>query len=146
MEAKDEHVFDPQDFDGFIPKLQVVLGEGATQPHLTSGSEAHVLYAAESATVGPYQSTLVHTNIKLRLPIIDGRRTVGMIMTHTGIGDQSPVEVIPRIVEFTHHGFVPIILRNLTPSDASVAAGDIIAKLLIMPAYAAGVSVVDSLE
>lgn len=93
------------------------------------------LYSAESNTLFPGQRALYQTAVRVEIP--DG--FVGLVCPRSGLAISEGVTVLnaPGVVDSDFRGPIGVILVNLGEFAATIANGDRIAQLVVVPCWTA---------
>lgn len=99
------------------------------------------LYSVSETTLRPHEPVRVPTGIAMAIE--PGH--VGMICDRSSLGAKG-IRVLGGVVDAGYRGEVQVILINLRNEPISLAKGDKIAQMLIVPVSACGVTEVASLD
>lgn len=103
------------------------------------------LSATEAVHLEPGERALVGTGVRLALP----EGTVGMVTPRSGMAARSGLSIVnaPGIIDAGYRGEIKVCLVNLDPREpVTIAAGDRIAQLVIVPVIAAQFEPVTELD
>ncbi|GAA3746129.1 dUTP diphosphatase [Leifsonia bigeumensis] len=110
-----------------------VLFRGETIPEYAHPGDAGAdLSAAEAVDLGPGERATVRTGVSIALP--DGY--VGFVVPRSGLAARHGITIVnsPGTVDAGYRGELRVTLLNTDSSEAySVAVGDRIAQLIVMP-------------
>jgi dUTP pyrophosphatase len=107
-----------------------------TPKYATKGSSAVDLHSSEEMIISAGQRGLVHTGIKLEIPI----GYEAQIRSRSGIASKKGVFVMnaPGTIDADYRGEIGVILLNSSCEDFQIKKGDRIAQMVFAP-----VSIVD---
>lgn len=103
-----------------------------TPTYGTEYSAGADLYSAEDElTIAPHSTYLVHTGIAVEIP--DGY--CGLIFARSGLASKRGLAPANKVgvIDADYRGEVMVALHNHTASPATIAAGERIAQLAIVP-------------
>jgi dUTP pyrophosphatase len=101
------------------------------------------LPAAESVTLGPGERATVRTGLAVAIP--EGH--VGLVAPRSGLADRHGLGIVnaPGVVDAGYRGELRVILVNHGAAPVSLARGERIAQLLVVPVSAVEMVEVDEL-
>ena len=107
-----------------------------TPKYATNGSSAVDLHSSEEMIISAGQRGLVHTGIKLEIPV----GYEAQIRSRSGIASKKGVFVMnaPGTIDADYRGEIGVILLNSSCEDFQIKKGDRIAQMVFAP-----VSIVD---
>ena len=102
------------------------------------------LYARYPLELEPGQRSTVDTGIALAIP--PGH--AGLVVPRSGMASRDGIGVVngPGLIDAGYRGEIRVVLVNLGERRVSIARGDRIAQLLIVPIAAPGIEIVGSLD
>jgi len=113
-----------------VERIKKAKNNKALLPSYTHEGDAGLdLRAAEDTLLKSGQRKLVPTGIKVAIP----PGYVGLIKDRSGLAAKSGIHTLAGVVDSGYRGEVGVVLYNTSEKDFSVAGGERIAQLLIMP-------------
>lgn len=139
----------PQEMPAAAPGAElrfIRLSERATLPTRAHDSDAGLdLYAAEAASVAPGGRVSVGTGLAVQIP----EGLAGLVLPRSGLALKHGIALAnsPGLIDPGYRGEVRVLLLNTDPTLAfTVASGDRIAQLLLVPIALASPLETDSLD
>jgi dUTP pyrophosphatase len=120
------------------------LDSGLTPPTQAHPGDAGVdLMAAESLTLGPGERATVGTGVAVAIPA----GFAGLVTPRSGLAHRHGLGVVnaPGVVDSGYRGEIRVILVNHGAEAVSIARGDRIAQLLVIPVASVGFDLVTDL-
>jgi dUTP pyrophosphatase len=120
------------------------LDSGLAPPTQAHPGDAGVdLMAAESLTLGPGERATVGTGVAVAIPA----GFAGLVTPRSGLAHRHGLGVVnaPGVVDSGYRGEIRVILVNHGAEAVSIARGDRIAQLLVIPVASVGFDVVTDL-
>jgi dUTP pyrophosphatase len=130
--------------DGEPPVLIRRLDPGLPLPVRARPGDAGVdLYAAESVALGPGERATVGTGVAVAIP--EGH--AGLVAPRSGLAQRHGLGIVnaPGVVDAGYRGEIRVILVNHGTEAVSLARGERIAQLLVVPVLSAEPREVDGL-
>ena len=123
------------------------LRPGATLPtYGTEYSAGADLYAciAEAVTIGPGETVKIPTGLALELP----RNTAGLIFARSSLGTKRGLAPANKVgvIDPDYRGEVMVVLYNHGKEPQSIAPGERVAQLLVVPVFTPGFRFADELS
>ena len=123
------------------------LNDKAIVPTYGSAAAAGAdLYACEGGevTIGAGETKLIHTGIAMAIP----EGLVGLIYARSGLASKRGLAPANKVgvIDSDYRGEIMVALHNHSASSQTVAAGDRIAQLLIMPVLQVELTLADELD
>jgi len=87
------------------------------------------LYPIEPGTVPAWGSTLVHTGIKITMPI----NYYGRVASRSGLAVKNNIEVGAGVIDNDYTGEIMVLLRNFSDTEYCYPYGKAIAQLILTP-------------
>ena len=112
------------------------LSEQAVMPSFGSAFAAGAdLYAAEQVTIAPGQTALVHTGLAMEIPAGYG----GFIFARSGLATKRGLAPANKVgvIDADYRGEIMVALFNHGSEEQTVALGERVAQMVIMPFLAA---------
>jgi dUTP pyrophosphatase len=120
------------------------LDSGLAPPTQAHPGDAGVdLMAAESLTLGPGERATVGTGVAVAIPA----GFAGLVTPRSGLAHRHGLGVVnaPGVVDSGYRGEIRVILVNHGAEAVSIARGDRIAQLLVIPVASVGFDLVTDL-
>lgn len=109
--------------------MKIILDEGAKMPTRAHADDAGLdLYSRENRVVFPYSSATFDTGVHVEIP----RGYVGMIKSKSGLNVKHGL-TSEGVIDCGFKGSMRVKLYNHSSEAYTVAAGDKISQLVIMP-------------
>lgn len=121
-----------------------ILYTGQAPTHANPGDAGADLYASETVTLEPGARALVGTGTAIALP----ERTVGLVAPRSGLAAKHGITIVnaPGVIDSGYRGELKVTLLNTDAVEPyTIAAGDRIAQLLVLPIPAVEFVTVDVL-
>lgn len=123
------------------------MDENAVLPRrATEGSAGYDLYACltEPVTIGPGERAVLRTGLGVALP----ENTAGMIFTRSGLGIKHGIHVTNGVgvVDWDYRGEIHVGLHNLGGEAYTVAPGERVAQLILIPVATPEAEFVENLD
>lgn len=101
------------------------------------------LSALETTTIGPGERTAVGTGLAVAIPA----GWAGLVVPRSGLARRNGVTVAnaPGLIDSGYRGEIIVVLVNHGDEVLTLAAGDRIAQLVVVPCPVLGVEIVDEL-
>jgi dUTP pyrophosphatase len=112
--------------------VEVLIAAGAIPAYAHPGDAGADLLSTEAVDLGPGQRATVGTGVSIALP--DGY--VGFVVPRSGLAARHGITIVnsPGTVDAGYRGEIRVTLLNTDSAEAySVAIGDRIAQLIVMP-------------
>ena len=111
--------------------------------HAHPGDAGVDLVAAESVTIGPGERVTVPTGVAVAIP----DDFAGLVTPRSGLAHRHGLGVVnaPGVVDSGYRGEIRVILINHGTESVSIARGDRIAQLLVVPVAAVAFELVTDL-
>ena len=112
--------------------VEVLINAAAVPSYAHPGDAGADLTSSEAITLGPGQRATVGTGVSIALP--DGY--VAFVVPRSGIASKHGITIVnsPGTVDAGYRGEIRVTLLNTDSSEAfTVAVGDRIAQLIVMP-------------
>lgn len=123
-----------------------LFDEGIEQPCYAYPGDAGLdLRSTVDATLQPGQRMVVPTGIAIALP--EGH--AGLVVPRSGLAAKHGISVVngPGLIDTGYRGEIKVVLINLDPEKPfSIARGDRIAQLVVIPFVHADISIVQNLD
>lgn len=112
--------------------------------HALPGDAGVDLPAREAVVLAPGERRLVPTGFAVAIP----EGYVGLVAPRSGLALRSGISIVnaPGVVDSGYRGELAIILVNLGREPVSIARGDRIAQLVVLPVAGVEFDVVETLE
>lgn len=114
-------------------KIPVVLDSPEQLPaYARSGDAGADLRSTHDLTIAPGERVMVHTGVRVALP--EGH--VGLVTPRSGLAARAGLGIVnsPGVIDSGYRGEVLVCLVNHDPREpVTLAAGDRIAQLLVVP-------------
>lgn len=112
--------------------MKIILGEGAKMPTRAHANDAGLdLYSRENRVIFPHSSATFDIGVHIEIP----RGYVGMIKSKSGLNVKYGL-TSEGVLDCGYTGSIRVKLYNHSSEAYTVAAGDKISQLVIMPIIA----------
>lgn len=121
------------------------ISEDAILPTYAHDTDAGAdVYAIEETVIKPYQTVIVKTGIKVAIP----KGYEIQIRPRSGLSSKTNLRIAnaPGTIDADYRGEVGVIMTNIGGTTATIAKGDRIAQMVIMPVPMIKWEEVDSLD
>ena len=121
------------------------LSDKAILPtYATPASAGADLYAAETVSIRPRETVLVHTGVALAIPEGYG----GFIYARSGLASKRGLAPANKVgvIDADYRGEIMVALYNQSDKEETVEAGERIAQLVIDPVYRADFEETEELD
>ena len=121
------------------------LSDKAILPtYATPDSAGADLYAAETVSIRPRETVLVHTGVALAIPEGYG----GFIYARSGLASKRGLAPANKVgvIDADYRGEIMVALYNQSDKEETVEAGERIAQLVIAPVFRADFEETDNLD
>ena len=124
-------------------QVQLLHPDAVAPARTRAGDAGHDLRAVEGAEIPPDAHRVVPTGIAIALP----PGIAGLVTPRSGLAAQHGITLVntPGLIDPNSRGEIKVILRNEGADPFTVAPGDRIAQLLLVPFWAPGIEVVSAL-
>ena len=124
--------------------MKIKLTDGAKAPQrATAGAAAFDLVALEAVNIPAGRTSKVRTGLHIECP----EGFAALVCSRSGLASKGlTVANVPGIIDDDYRGEVIVILYNRTRKGYTVAAGDRVAQLMIVPVLRPEFEIVDELS
>lgn len=123
----------------------VLMGDGNLPVYARHGDAGADLRSTQEVTLRPGERSLVGTGVAVALP----PGTVGLVTPRSGLAARSGLGIVnsPGIIDSGYRGEILVCLINHDPHETiTLAAGDRVAQLVVMPFITAEFMSVETLD
>jgi dUTP pyrophosphatase len=124
-------------------QVQLLHPDAVAPARTRPGDAGHVLRAVEAAEIAPGERALIPTGIAIALP----PGTAGLVTPRSGLAAAHGITLLnaPGLIDPNYRGEIKVIVHNAGDEPFTVARGDRIAQLLLVPYAAPEIAVVGEL-
>lgn len=126
-------------------RIEIVADDASRPTYARPGDAGADLRATEDIELAPGERRLVGTGVRIVIP--EGH--VGLVTPRSGLAARVGLSIVnsPGVIDSGYRGEIKVCLVNLDPqTPVSLAAGDRVAQLLIMPFVTADFVPTDTLD
>ncbi len=126
-------------------RIEIVADDASRPTYARPGDAGADLRATEDIELAPGERRLVGTGVRIAIP--EGH--VGLVTPRSGLAARVGLSIVnsPGVIDSGYRGEIKVCLVNLDPQiPVSLAAGDRVAQLLIMPFVTADFVPTDTLD
>lgn len=125
-------------------KIKRLSDKAILPTYATPDSAGADLYAAETVSIRPRETVLVHTGVALAIPEGYG----GFIYARSGLASKRGLAPANKVgvIDADYRGEIMVALYNQSDKEETVEAGERIAQLVIAPVFRADFEETDCLD